>query len=287
MEGIYMNSAFYGNTHIPLVNKEQPLFVASCGTYRLSTLPKLPTYRPKGRPDWQIIYIAKGKAHFYFDGHTDEIVSAGHMVLFRPKEIQRYVYYGVDQTEVFWIHFSGSSVKKILERYGFPKTGHVVYAGNIPEYYDLFRRIIGELQICRPNYERILPLLFEEILIYMSRQQGIKGTLNPSTRQTMEEAAAYFTKHYQEDIGIEEYAEKLGISTCWFIRSFKQVNGMTPKQYILHLRINSAKLLLDNTAYSIAEIASVVGIDNQLYFSRIFRKMTGTSPIQYRKRYGK
>lgn len=64
----------------------------SVGTYHLYTRPKLPTWRPKGRKDFQLLYIAAGKAHFHFNG-KEEIVTAGHMVLYRPKEPQKYEYY--------------------------------------------------------------------------------------------------------------------------------------------------------------------------------------------------
>lgn len=61
--------------------------------------------------------VASGKAHFYFDG-KEEIVSAGNMVLYRPKEEQRYYYYGADHPEVYWVHFTGNNVKNILRKYG-------------------------------------------------------------------------------------------------------------------------------------------------------------------------
>ena len=100
--------------------KSRPLIVGSCGTYRLSRHPKLPTYRPKGRLDYQIIYITAGCGHFHFDNVNNEtIVPAGNIVLYRPKELQKYEYYGEDKTEVYWIHFTGSNVKNILRQYGF------------------------------------------------------------------------------------------------------------------------------------------------------------------------
>lgn len=94
--------------------------MASCGTYRLFTRSKLPTYRPRGRIDYQLLYIAAGKAHFFFEEDVEEIVTAGHMVLYRPREMQKYVYYWDDQTEVFWVHFTGNDVKQILRRYKLP-----------------------------------------------------------------------------------------------------------------------------------------------------------------------
>ena len=55
--------------------------------------------------------------HFHFDTVDNEtIVPAGNIVIFRPKELQKYEYYGEDKTEVYWIHFTGSDVKNILRK---------------------------------------------------------------------------------------------------------------------------------------------------------------------------
>ena len=62
---MYVNSAYLNNSLIDFKDKSQPLIVGSCGTYRLLTRPKLPTHRPRGRIDFQLLYIASGKAHFY------------------------------------------------------------------------------------------------------------------------------------------------------------------------------------------------------------------------------
>ena len=87
---MYLNSGYLHNSLIDFKDKSKPLIVGSSGTYRLIRHPKLPTYRPKGRLDFQIIYISSGAAHFHFDNaENDTIVTAGHMVLFRPKEFQK------------------------------------------------------------------------------------------------------------------------------------------------------------------------------------------------------
>ena len=56
------------------------------------------------------------------------------------------------------------------------------------------------------------------------------------------------------------------------------------QQYILSLWMVNAQSLLENTDYKIGEIAEIMGYDNQLYFSRVFRKEYGVSPVQYRKK---
>ena len=52
---MYLNTGYLNHSHMDFKDKSRPLIVGSCGTYRLSRHPKLPTYRPKGRLDYQII----------------------------------------------------------------------------------------------------------------------------------------------------------------------------------------------------------------------------------------
>lgn len=73
------------------------------------------------------------------------------------------------------------------------------------------------------------------------------------------------------------------MSVSYFIRKFREYTQTTPAQYLLSLRISMAQSLLENTGQSISEIASSVGYENPLYFSRLFHKMTGVSPSTFRK----
>ena len=70
---MYMNAGYLNHSHMDFKDKSRPLIVGSCGTYRLSSLPKLPTYRPRGRLDYQIIYITAGCVHFHFDNVDNEM----------------------------------------------------------------------------------------------------------------------------------------------------------------------------------------------------------------------
>ena len=279
---MYINSGYLNNSRTDFKDSSTPLVVGSCGTYRLKTRPKLPTYWQKGRRDYQILYVANGKTHFWFDS-KEEIVSAGHMVLYKPEEIQKYVYYLEDNPEVFWIHFTGSDVKNILAYHGISLDEHVFYCGVLPDYKALFRKIIQELQLCRYGYEDYIASLFNDILLLVDRQQHEQKKATGNVQEQIERAAAYFNENYNTKISIDDYAESLHISTNWFIHNFKQYAGMSPAQYILSLRMVNAQSLLERTTYNIKEISEIVGYENPLYFSRVFKKEIGKSPAQYRK----
>ena len=280
---MYMNAGFLNNNRLPFKDKSKPLIVGSCGNYRLKSKEKLPTWRPRGTLDYQLIYVASGKTHFYF-GDEECIVNAEQMVLFQPRQPQHYEYFAKDKPEVYWVHFTGSDVKNILKHYGVPMDEPVFYSGNSSMYAYLFKEMIHELQTCRVGYQELLEMYLRQILLLIVRsREEHNPTVSSFIQDEMELARRYFTEHYNEEINIEEYAKSRGMSISWFLRNFKQLTAKSPMQYVLSIRINNAVSLLEGTNYNINEISSIVGYDNPLYFSRIFKKQKGVSPSDYRK----
>ena len=205
------------------------------------------------------------------------------MILYRPNEVQYYYYYAPDKTEAYWVHFTGRHVESILEYYGLPETEDVFYTGTSPDYQWMYRQMIQELQLCRSNYEELLSLMLRQIFIMINRYVVDGKKSGSEIQNEIERATHYFNENYNKQINIDEYAESRHMSTCWFIRSFKQILKVTPMQYILSLRMANAQSLLEGTGYNISEIAEYVGYDNPLYFSRLFHKHVGVSPSEYRK----
>lgn len=276
-----IHAAYLRNSKSPIVDQSTPLLVTSCGNYRLKNCEKIVTHRPNGRKDYQLLYIAAGKAHFYFNG-TEKIVSAGNMVLYFPDQPQEYIYYKEEKTDVYWIHFTGSDVDSILERYHLHASNPIYPVGTLPDYPWIFEQIIQELQLCKLGYEDLTALHLRSILILISRSIQSGNIYDSALAEEISHAMHYFQKKYHTEIHIAEYAASRGMSSSWFIQRFKESTGFSPLQYILKLRIANAQSLLEHTDYTISEIASAVGYSNALYFSRLFHKYMGMSPKEYR-----
>ena len=282
---LYINVAYVDDENPNIEDLTVPIKINNCGYYRVQTGPVIETPHPEGRNDYQLLYIASGKGHFYFKGSKKAtIVEKGHMVLFRPKEPQVYYYYAKDKTEVYWVHFTGWKVEQYLDSYELPKKENVFFTGISPDYPWIYNQIIRELQLQRANYDDVIKLILHHILLTINRyiKEG-KQTKN-ETISDIERAVHYFNENYNKPISIEQYAQEHLMSVNWFIHSFKEVMNTPPMQYIVSLRIAAAKGYLENSNKNINEIASIIGYDNPLYFSRLFKKHTGMTPTEYKKR---
>lgn len=283
---MYINVAYSVDKNPNIEDLTVPLRINNCGYYRVYKSPIIKTEHPEGRNDYQLLYIAHGKGHFFFNG-KETIVTKGNMILFRPGEPQVYYYYSVDKTEVYWVHFTGSEVERYLEHYELPNDKNVFFTGISPDYQWLYNQIIQELQLKRANYEELLRILLRHILLMINRFAKEDHTQGSDAFNEIERATHYFNENYNKDISIEQYAEEHLMSKNWFINCFKKIMKVTPMQYILRLRISTAKNLLESSTKNISEIADAIGYDNPLYFSRLFTKYVGVSPKEYRNNFNK
>lgn len=283
---MYINVAYSADKNPNIEDLTVPLRINNCGYYRVYKSPIIKTEHPEGRNDYQLLYIAHGKGHFFFNG-KETIVTKGNMILFRPGEPQVYYYYSVDKTEVYWVHFTGSEVERYLDHYELPNDKNVFFTGISPDYQWLYNQIIQELQLKRVNYEELLRILLRHILLMINRFVKEDHTQGSDAFNEIERATHYFNENYNKDISIEQYAEKHLMSKNWFINCFKKIMKVTPMRYILQLRISTAKNLLEYSTKNISEIADAIGYDNPLYFSRLFTKYVGVSPKEYRNNFNK
>ncbi|MDF2613741.1 MAG: AraC family transcriptional regulator [Clostridia bacterium] len=105
------------------------------------------------------------------------------------------------------------------------------------------------------------------------------------SKKEIYEAIKYIEEHLEQELCIEKIAQKAFLSSNHFRRTFKQVTGLTPVQYINKLRVTKAMKYLNIGQHNITEIANKVGIDDANYFARLFKKTTGITPKDYIKKH--
>lgn len=97
------------------------------------------------------------------------------------------------------------------------------------------------------------------------------------------EAINYIEENLERKISVEHLCNKFHVSKNYLYEAFKANLSNTVTGYINEARIRRAKELLEQTNLSVYQIAEKVGVENYTYFCKLFKKLSGTTPTQYRK----
>lgn len=104
-------------------------------------------------------------------------------------------------------------------------------------------------------------------------------------RMELVEIKNYLDEHYTDKISLDDLAERFFINKFYLSKIFKETYGTTVNNYLISKRITRAKQLLRFTDMTVDEIGVAVGMGDANYFSRMFRKVEGSSPSEYRKQW--
>lgn len=264
-------------------NKEKFLFVNCCGYQKLMTR-DLARNREKGRVDYQLIYIVGGKGTFHFHNRSVEVVE-GQVVIYTPNQPQNYFYYAKDSTEVYWIHFTGYAAHDYLQQFNFlSETIHSV--GVMNDVIALFKKMINELNMKKVLSEHLTTAYLLELLTLLGRRlQSSKEYRKIDPHADINRVIEIMHENYTQNLVVADLAKTCNLSIFRFIHKFKAVTGTTPIKYIISIRINEAKKLLSETSLNVREVASIVGYENPLYFSRVFSNVVGMPPSKYKEQF--
>ncbi|CAN7406431.1 AraC family transcriptional regulator [Paenibacillus sp. LjRoot153] len=259
------------------------LTVNCCGYQKLMTI-DLNRKRDQGRVDYQLIYLVGGRGTFYLN-HQSQEVHKGQIVIFPPNEPQNYTYYAKDATEAYWIHFTGHGTHDYLQQFGLHNSAiHTV--GQVDEVSGLFKKIIQELNMNKPFSDQLTSAYLLTLLALLGRRlqsTEVQGKVdhNADIHKIME----IMHESYSQNLVVSDLARKCNLSLFRFIHKFKAVTGTTPGKYVTSIRVNEAKKMLAETSLNVKEVASIVGYENPLYFSRVFCQAVGIPPSRYKEQF--
>ena len=276
-----MDAGYFYGQDTDVFGAEPDIIVLSCGHYQLIRRAMFETVRREGRHDWQLLYVAGGKAHFYLP-EGELTLKEGEAFLYPPGQPQRYGYFLHEKPDIYWLHFAGEKAQTLLDKAGLP-----ALAPFCPGFHShmtlLFDRIIRELQQ-NGLYGKELASTYAQALFYLlSRGVSEKASQKDAAGPEIAKAVEWMHKHPEDPSPMSEYAKRANMSLSTFIRRFRSHTGMPPQRYITRLRMTNARELMDSTTLPITDIARLVGYDNPLYFSRMFKKEAGMSPRAYRQ----
>jgi AraC-like DNA-binding protein/quercetin dioxygenase-like cupin family protein len=190
-----------------------------------------------------------------------------------------------DPWTIYWIHFKGSNSDAIVDLLVKQVGNHQSTLPFNEERLHLFNEMYSNLErgYSMDNLLYVNMCLWHYITSFVfsdkfnrSKKTGKISNINVSIE--------LMQKKINETLSLEEIAQKVNLSASHFSYLFKKETGFSPIEYFIHLKIQKASQYLLFTELRVKEIAFKLGIDDPYYFSRIFTKVMGLSPNEYRKK---
>lgn len=137
----------------------------------------------------------------------------------------------------------------------------------------------------------LVPLISEDNLSTLIQMYNFIISSKQCTKSTNEitikspcvsRALEYIENNYTNEISIDELCSELNINKCYFCSIFKKEVGTTFINYLNEYKVEKSKDLLKNPNFSLLDIAISVGFNNQSYYSKVFKKITSKTPIEFR-----
>lgn len=231
-------------------------------------------------------YTLKGHGAFIWEGRPESL-GAGKAFLSSVPENSRY-FLPQDEPDNRWeylyVHFQGDAAlpffRKIRSSFG---PCFTLSPDSFPVL--LWLNLHRELQEGRQLKSYEGGDLIYRFLSGLLRTLESPSLFEPSA--PVAEGIRYMKEHFSSRFSMEELASRLGLSSAYFTRLFTRETGQTPLACLNGIRLSHAVFLLLNTSLSIDETALACGFSCGNYFCRVFRKASGCSPAEYRRRYGR
>ncbi|WP_323127882.1 AraC family transcriptional regulator [Marinobacter salinisoli] len=226
-----------------------------------------------------LIYCTEGKA-FLSVGGEPYTVGAGDLLLLPAGAEHRYTADPDNPWTIHWVHYTGPLAEDFRHYMGFAGTTRIRHLGRQPRLLVDFN---GLLSVRQTGF-RTAGLIHAANRL-RQLMTAIPLTIDDASQRRSEELDTihnYMREHLDERLSLEQLAELTGLSPAHFATRYRQQTGTSPIQHFLHLKVERACQLLDSTDVSFAEISRRLGYDDAYYFSRLFKKVMGQSPRDYR-----
>lgn len=249
--------------------------LVSCG--HIFAKPGREIYRPKGREDWLLFFVAKESETFYLN--EEILADEGSFILFSPGEKQHHKYTGNKTAEFYYIHFKCDKLPDNINL----KTRKQYKVNQIRHICDIFEEIIEEIMQKNYGFEKICIYKLLYILTVIERNNNENKAGENERFHRIAKVLQHMNRYYDSDCSLEDYAEISNMSKYHFLRVFEQITGFSPLNYRNNIRLEHAAELLCEEKMSVEEVSSATGFSSLSYFSSTFKKKYGVSPKKYQK----
>jgi len=246
-------------------------------------------YRKRSKEEacqYILIYCSEGEGFYELDGQSYKV--SDNQVFILPKnKAHAYGSHPRKAWTIYWMHFEGTAAALFAE--GMDKALYISPENDsrIEERLKLFEEIFATLRngYSKSNLEYSTTALFH-FLGSIRSLTAYRNCTHCSDRQLdlTDSAIHYMRENIRKRLSLKDIADYLNISPSHLSSIFNKKTGYSPLNYLSHLKIQEACHHLDFTDMKVNQIGLMIGFDDPFYFSRLFSKVMGMSPTEYRSR---
>lgn len=239
--------------------------------------------RALGAEQYILIYCHDGKGEVVIC-NKEYKMGADDFIIIPIQTPHSYTADEKDPWSIYWVHFKGTVSHKIasdIEK----KNGLKGFIRFKEKSIGLFDEMYAQLEkgYSNDNLMCVNMCLWHFFSTFLFNDKyDISGEL--SNKDAIDLAIDFLSKHTDSVLSLEEIAREVNLSSSHFSYLFRKKTGFSPMEYFNHLKVQKACQYLLFTNLRIKEISREIGLEDQYYFSRMFTKVMGLSPNEYRKK---
>lgn len=239
-------------------------------------------------------YMIKGERIVYSPGHTT-IIRAGNVIFVPKNQYSRTSYIADSPSESIILKFTDNMISDLIMTVG-PEPFKQLCRENVlyftkeaqAKIFSIIMEIEQEWNRYNDYSELLLKGLLNKLIITCLRERITNSTHIPAAAKThdhLTNAIHYIHAHLCDNLSLEETAQNLHVSSSYLSKIFTNLLHTPFSVFVLNEKIAYARKLLVDSNLNIAEISIQSGFSSNAYFSDSFKRTTGLSPLQFRKKY--
>lgn len=242
-------------------------------------------------PFTELFYVVSGSGNFLIEGETyhvmeDDLVivnaNVQHTESSKDSNPLEYIVLGIEGLSL--LLEPEHKDEKISEYYSIHN-----YRKSREEILHFLDLLLHEVENRSDFYDTICQNLLNILILNVIRRS--KSNLVISTQKNATKECTYIRNyidiHYASPITLDLLANETYLDKFYLVHVFKKQYDISPINYLIEKRIQESMNLIENTNYSISDISSIVGFNSQSYYSQIFKRKTGLTPAEHRKKHRK